>query len=93
MRCYRYDHLSGALTCVVQFMIHDTCHAPGADLALPCLASLLELQDVASLGSEISGLENIREEGNLRRNATFQVDIHQFSEDKFASQLNFLTSY
>ena len=34
----------------------DTCHAPGADLALPCLASLLELQDVASLGSQTSGL-------------------------------------
>ena len=37
-------------------MIHDTCHAPGADLVLPCLTSLLELQDVASLGSETSGL-------------------------------------
>ena len=34
----------------------DTCHARGADLVLPCLASLLELQDVASLGSEMSGL-------------------------------------
>ena len=45
-RCYRCDPLG-----------HVREHAPGADLALPCLASLLELQDVASLGSETSGLE------------------------------------
>ena len=44
-RCYRCDPLG-----------HVREHAPGADLALPCLASLLELQDVASLGSETSGL-------------------------------------
>ena len=36
---------------------HVCQYAPGADLALPCLASLLELQDVATLGSETSGLE------------------------------------
>jgi hypothetical protein len=30
-------------------------HAPVADLALPCFASLLELDDVATLGSETSG--------------------------------------
>ena len=31
-------------------------HASVADLALPCLASLLELQDVALLGSETTRL-------------------------------------
>ena len=45
MRCYHYDPLGH---------VHD--HAPGVDLVLPCLASLLELQDVASLGSETTGL-------------------------------------
>ena len=44
-RCYRCDPLGHVLE-----------HALGAGLALPCLASLLELQDVASLGSETSGL-------------------------------------
>ena len=39
---------------------HVLEHAPGAGLALPCLASLLELQDVASLGSETSGLDPLR---------------------------------
>ena len=44
-------------------MIPNICHAPGADLALAYLASLLELQDVASRGSETSGLaeKNLQE--------------------------------
>ena len=43
-RCYRCDPLG-----------HVCQYALGADLALSCLASLLELQDVAALGSETSG--------------------------------------
>ena len=45
-RCYRCDPLG-----------HVRQHAPVADLVLPCLASLLELQDVATLGSETSGID------------------------------------
>ena len=51
----------------------DTCHAPGADLALPCLASLLELQDVATLGSETSGLAKLSEKVWLTHNEWLTV--------------------
>ena len=44
------------LGCAVYVTRHPQ-YAPGADLALPHLASHLELQDVASLGSETSGLQ------------------------------------
>ena len=36
------------------------CPSTNTGLALPCLASLLELQDVASLGREMSGSERMR---------------------------------
>ena len=50
LRCYRCDPLGQVCHTHPALWVPlkgGDCHPPGADLALPCLASLLELQDLA----------------------------------------------